>query len=165
MDQQIKENKFLEFGEHNENLYGTHLDSIRDVIKQGNWIDAVIMKLFLQKFLHRKNVCFGLRSKCTEDATQQHWVHAIRNLCWCTRNGATETDLRRASCDWRFAKKLSGTFWIFLELISFSNSFFKTNSITVIVWSVPNYFVFVLHGLWSLTDKAQSDIAQGEPEP
>lgn len=36
MDQQIKENKFLEFGEHNDNLYGTHLDSIRDVIKQGN---------------------------------------------------------------------------------------------------------------------------------
>lgn len=35
MDQQIKDNKFLEFGEHNDNLYGTHLDSIRDVIKQG----------------------------------------------------------------------------------------------------------------------------------
>lgn len=35
MEQEIRENKFLEFGEHNGNLYGTHLDSIRDVIRQG----------------------------------------------------------------------------------------------------------------------------------
>lgn len=35
MDDEIRENQFLEFGEHNGNLYGTHLDSIRDVIKQG----------------------------------------------------------------------------------------------------------------------------------
>ncbi|XP_055632984.1 protein PALS2 isoform X2 [Toxorhynchites rutilus septentrionalis] len=35
MEQEIKENKFLEFGEHNGNLYGTHLDSIRDIIRQG----------------------------------------------------------------------------------------------------------------------------------
>lgn len=35
MDQEIKENRFLEYGEHNGNLYGTHLDSIRDCIKQG----------------------------------------------------------------------------------------------------------------------------------
>lgn len=35
MDAEVRDNKFLEFGEHNENLYGTHLDSIRDVIKQG----------------------------------------------------------------------------------------------------------------------------------
>lgn len=36
MEQEINENKFLEYGEHSGNLYGTHLDSIRDVIKQGN---------------------------------------------------------------------------------------------------------------------------------
>ncbi|XP_035774224.1 MAGUK p55 subfamily member 6-like isoform X2 [Anopheles albimanus] len=35
MEQDIRENKFLEFGEHHGNLYGTHLDSIRDVIRQG----------------------------------------------------------------------------------------------------------------------------------
>ncbi|XP_052868398.1 protein PALS2 isoform X2 [Anopheles cruzii] len=35
MEQEIRENKFLEFGEHHGNLYGTHLDSIRDVIRQG----------------------------------------------------------------------------------------------------------------------------------
>ncbi|XP_062546841.1 protein PALS2 isoform X2 [Armigeres subalbatus] len=35
MEQDIKENSFLEFGEHNGNLYGTHLDSVRDVIRQG----------------------------------------------------------------------------------------------------------------------------------
>ncbi|XP_053676631.1 protein PALS2 isoform X1 [Anopheles nili] len=35
MEQEIRENNFLEFGDHNGNLYGTHLDSIRDVIRQG----------------------------------------------------------------------------------------------------------------------------------
>lgn len=35
MEEEIRNNNFLEYGEHNENLYGTHLDSIRDVIKQG----------------------------------------------------------------------------------------------------------------------------------
>lgn len=35
MEEQIQENKFLEYGEHNGNLYGTHMDSIRDVIAQG----------------------------------------------------------------------------------------------------------------------------------
>lgn len=35
MEREILENKFLEHGEYNGNLYGTHLDSIRDVIKQG----------------------------------------------------------------------------------------------------------------------------------
>ncbi|XP_058818230.1 protein PALS2 isoform X1 [Topomyia yanbarensis] len=35
MEQEIKENRFLEYGDHNGNLYGTHLDSIRDVIRQG----------------------------------------------------------------------------------------------------------------------------------
>lgn len=36
MDQDINENKFLEYGDHSGNMYGTHLDSIRDVIKQGD---------------------------------------------------------------------------------------------------------------------------------
>lgn len=35
MEEDIRENRFLECGEHNGNLYGTHLDSIRDIIKQG----------------------------------------------------------------------------------------------------------------------------------
>ncbi|XP_059614145.1 protein PALS2 isoform X3 [Phlebotomus argentipes] len=33
-EDEIHNNNFLEHGEHNGNLYGTHLDSIRDVIKQ-----------------------------------------------------------------------------------------------------------------------------------
>jgi len=36
MEQEINGNQFLEYGEHSGNLYGTHLDSIRDVIKQGD---------------------------------------------------------------------------------------------------------------------------------
>lgn len=35
MEEEIRKNHFLEHGEHNGNLYGTHLDSVRDVIKQG----------------------------------------------------------------------------------------------------------------------------------
>lgn len=35
MEEEIRQNNFLEYGEHNGHLYGTHLDSIRDVIKDG----------------------------------------------------------------------------------------------------------------------------------
>lgn len=35
MDDDIREHRFLEYGEHNGHLYGTKLDSIRDVIRQG----------------------------------------------------------------------------------------------------------------------------------
>nr|XP_023018281.1 MAGUK p55 subfamily member 6 [Leptinotarsa decemlineata] len=34
MEEDIKNNKFLEYGEYNGHLYGTHLDTIRDIIKQ-----------------------------------------------------------------------------------------------------------------------------------
>jgi MAGUK p55 subfamily member 2/6 len=39
MEEEIAENNFLEHGEHNGNLYGTHLDSIRSVIKEGLSLD------------------------------------------------------------------------------------------------------------------------------
>lgn len=35
MEEQIKNHKFLEWGEHNGHLYGTSLDSIREIIRQG----------------------------------------------------------------------------------------------------------------------------------
>lgn len=35
MEDEISKNHFIEHGEHNGNMYGTHLDSIREVIKQG----------------------------------------------------------------------------------------------------------------------------------
>ncbi|GLH04611.1 Peripheral plasma membrane protein CASK [Gryllus bimaculatus] len=35
MEDDIREHRFLEYGEHNGHLYGTKLDSIRDVIRQG----------------------------------------------------------------------------------------------------------------------------------
>lgn len=34
-EDEVRVNNFLEYGEHNGNLYGTHLDSIRNVIKEG----------------------------------------------------------------------------------------------------------------------------------
>lgn len=42
MEQEINENKFLEHGDHSGNLYGTHLDSIRDVIKQGKQLNFIL---------------------------------------------------------------------------------------------------------------------------
>nr|XP_016945434.1 MAGUK p55 subfamily member 6 isoform X2 [Drosophila suzukii] len=35
MDEAVRNNEFLEYGEHNGNLYGTHLQSIKDVINSG----------------------------------------------------------------------------------------------------------------------------------
>lgn len=35
MEQEINKNNFLEYGEHNGNLYGTHIQSIKDVINNG----------------------------------------------------------------------------------------------------------------------------------
>lgn len=35
MEEEIKQNSFLEYGEHSGNLYGTHIESIKDVIKSG----------------------------------------------------------------------------------------------------------------------------------
>nr|XP_032294502.1 MAGUK p55 subfamily member 6 isoform X2 [Drosophila virilis] len=35
MEEAVKQNEFLEYGEHNGNLYGTHLQSIKDVINSG----------------------------------------------------------------------------------------------------------------------------------
>lgn len=35
MEREILEHKLLEYGEHNGHLYGTHLDTIRDVINSG----------------------------------------------------------------------------------------------------------------------------------
>jgi hypothetical protein len=35
MEEEIRQHKFLEYGEYNGHLYGSKLDSIRDVIRQG----------------------------------------------------------------------------------------------------------------------------------
>lgn len=35
MEREIRENQFLEYGEHNGHLYGSKLDTIRDIIRQG----------------------------------------------------------------------------------------------------------------------------------
>lgn len=74
MDEEIRNNNFLEYGEHNGNLYGTHLDSIRDVIKQGkkrifNFIQSRLSIESFKCFFFRKNVCFGLCTKCIENAS------------------------------------------------------------------------------------------------
>ncbi|XP_017780546.1 PREDICTED: MAGUK p55 subfamily member 6 isoform X2 [Nicrophorus vespilloides] len=35
MEEEIRKHKFLEYGEYNGNMYGTHLDTMREIIKQG----------------------------------------------------------------------------------------------------------------------------------
>lgn len=45
MEREIRENNLLESGEHNGNIYGTHLDSIRDVIKQGIFLLFVMLNI------------------------------------------------------------------------------------------------------------------------
>ncbi|GLV46174.1 varicose [Carabus blaptoides fortunei] len=35
MEAEIREHRYLEYGEHNGHLYGTHLDTVRDVIRRG----------------------------------------------------------------------------------------------------------------------------------
>uniref|UniRef100_A0AAR5Q1T0 MAGUK p55 subfamily member 6 n=1 Tax=Dendroctonus ponderosae TaxID=77166 RepID=A0AAR5Q1T0_DENPD len=54
MQEEIRNNKFLEYGEYNGHLYGTHLDTIRDVIKQGKMciLDCSPMSL---KILHNSS--------------------------------------------------------------------------------------------------------------
>lgn len=76
MEREIHENKFLENGDYNGNLYGTHLDSIRNVIKQGkcHWVHFT-EHFFLQilqcpcDFVFRQNVRFGLCTECIENAS------------------------------------------------------------------------------------------------
>jgi guanylate kinase len=52
MDDDIKHSKFLEYGEYNGHLYGTHLDAIRDVIKQVSslfdYLGRVSKKIYFQ---------------------------------------------------------------------------------------------------------------------
>lgn len=56
MEQEIHENNFLEHGEHNGNLYGTHLDSIRNVIKDGLTTISSFYRQKLKFVRFRKNV-------------------------------------------------------------------------------------------------------------
>lgn len=74
MEQDIRENNFLEHGEHNGNLYGTHLDSIRNVIKEGLSFNPQSASKFCPDlflvFVFRKNVRIGLRTISIEASTQ-----------------------------------------------------------------------------------------------
>lgn len=95
MEEEIRNNHFLEHGEHNGNLYGTHLDSVRDVIKQGNNTNSGYFNSFsgltaIFDVFNRENVCLGLCAKCIENASQQHRIHAICHIYCGTWNGTIE---------------------------------------------------------------------------
>lgn len=55
MEEEIRNNKFLEYGEYNGHLYGTHLDSIREIIKQ-------VRKLYIM--LCEPKIKLVFREKC-----------------------------------------------------------------------------------------------------
>lgn len=56
MEREICEHKFLEHGEHHGNLYGTHLDSIREIIQQVGFFLEWTCKIIL----HSNLLLFGL---------------------------------------------------------------------------------------------------------
>lgn len=65
MEEDIRQHKFLEYGEHNGNMYGTALDSIRDIIRQGKMcvldcspaVSALLLNYICIEFLKWCNWC------------------------------------------------------------------------------------------------------------
>lgn len=43
MEKEIRNGEFLEYGEHNGHLYGTHFDAIRSVIDGGKIISSAVL--------------------------------------------------------------------------------------------------------------------------
>jgi hypothetical protein len=94
MEQEIAENNFLEYGDHNGNLYGTHLDSIRSVIKEGVLCSLKkIFRIFMEILNFRKNVHIGLCAISSQTSPQQPRIHAVCHFYRSTWNGTAEAAL------------------------------------------------------------------------
>lgn len=82
MEREISANNFLEYGEYNGNLYGTHLDSIRDIIKQGKKSDDPIWQFWWNRQYRRDKTTKLLplfQAKCA------FWtVHRVHWKCFTT---------------------------------------------------------------------------------
>lgn len=110
MEDEIDRNNFLEFGEHNGNLYGTHLDSIRNVIKDGKMCILDCSPAVL-KFLHNSPefmpfvifVSFILEFNFVLNLKRRH-IDSLTGRR--TGNGPVETFVRRTTSSWWITEKL-----------------------------------------------------------
>jgi guanylate kinase len=104
MDDDIKHSKFLEYGEYNGHLYGTHLDAIRDVIKQGKMcvLDCSPMAL---KILHNSSeflpyVIFIAAPGMEQLKNLYDVGKSNSNLRYSSRNLTVSVTLCKQKCAW-----------------------------------------------------------------
>ncbi|XP_015835285.2 protein PALS2 isoform X3 [Tribolium castaneum] len=98
MEEDIKHSKFLEYGEYNGHLYGTHLDSIREVIKQGKMCVLDCSPIAL-KILHNSSEFLPYVIFIAAPGMEQLKIlydvgRSSSNLRYSSRN-LTEEDLKR----------------------------------------------------------------------
>ncbi|CAG9567398.1 unnamed protein product [Danaus chrysippus] len=89
MERDAHAGRFLEYGEHNGHLYGTHLDSIRAVIKEGKMciLDCAPQSL---KLLHNSSEFLPYVVMIASPGIEQ-----LRNLTYASNRNLTEEDLKQ----------------------------------------------------------------------
>ncbi|XP_038222290.1 MAGUK p55 subfamily member 6 isoform X2 [Zerene cesonia] len=89
MERDAHAGRFLEYGEHNGHLYGTHLDSIRAVIKEGKMciLDCAPQSL---KLLHNSSEFLPFVVMIGAPGIDQ-----LRNLTYASNRNLTEEDLKQ----------------------------------------------------------------------
>ncbi|XP_045511637.1 protein PALS2 isoform X2 [Colias croceus] len=89
MERDAHAGRFLEYGEHNGHLYGTHLDSIRAVIKDGKMciLDCAPQSL---KLLHNSSEFLPFVVMIGAPGIDQ-----LRNLTYASNRNLTEEDLKQ----------------------------------------------------------------------
>ncbi|XP_076255969.1 MAGUK p55 subfamily member vari isoform X3 [Rhynchophorus ferrugineus] len=123
MEEDIRNNKFLEYGEYNGHLYGTHLDTIRDVIRQGKMciLDCSPMSL---KILHNSSeflpyVIFIAAPGMEQLKNLYDISKSNTNIRYSSRN-LTEEDLRRALED---SASMQRTYDKYIDQVITNNDF------------------------------------------
>ncbi|XP_066254823.1 protein PALS2 isoform X2 [Euwallacea similis] len=123
MEEDIKNNRFLEYGEYNGHLYGTHLDSIREIIKQGKMciLDCSPMSL---KILHNSSeflpyVIFIAAPGMEQLKSLYDISKSNQNLRYSSRN-LTEEDLKRTLED---SASMQRTYDKYIDQVITNNDF------------------------------------------
>ncbi|XP_028150511.1 protein PALS2 isoform X2 [Diabrotica virgifera virgifera] len=126
MEEDVRNHKFLEYGEYNGHLYGTHLDSIRDVIKQGKMciLDCSPMSL---KLLHNSSeflpyVIFIAAPGMEQLKNLYEVGRSTTNLRHSSRN-LTEEDLKRTLED---SAGMQRTYDKYIDMVIPNNDFDTT---------------------------------------
>ncbi|XP_035445852.2 protein PALS2 isoform X3 [Spodoptera frugiperda] len=89
MERDAHAGRFLEYGEHNGHLYGTHLDSIRAVMKEGKMciLDCAPQSL---KLLHNSGEFLPFVVMIAAPGIEQ-----LRNLTYASNRNLTEEDMKQ----------------------------------------------------------------------